>query len=72
MRLPLSRAVLTIVMLVTSAARLHSHTVNPPDAMMQEINRCLGLVKIVASRKQSSRPPDTVRFRPDAVPNRLA
>ena len=58
---------LAVLMLATGAARLHAHTVNPPDTMMQEINRCLRLVKIVASRKESSRQGHKARRKPAAA-----
>jgi hypothetical protein len=46
-----ARFVLILTVLSTSAARLHAHTVDAVDAT-QEMNRCLRLVNVAASRRQ--------------------
>jgi len=49
----IARVALMIVPVVTCAARIHTHTVDAPDAMTQEVNRCLRLVRVAASRRQT-------------------
>jgi hypothetical protein len=49
----LTRAVLIAVPIVTSAARIHAHVVEAPDAVAQELNQCFRLVKVAASRRQT-------------------
>jgi hypothetical protein len=39
------------MLLVTSASRVHAHTTESPDAVTQEVNRCLNLVRVAASRR---------------------
>lgn len=52
MRLPLvARLVLMLTVLAITAARLHAHTIDAVDAT-QEVNRCLRLLKVAASRRQ--------------------
>jgi len=48
---PIGRAALTLMLLVTSASRVHAHTTEAPDALTQEVNRCLNLVRVAASRR---------------------
>jgi hypothetical protein len=50
-----ARLVLILLPLTTTAARMHAHTLEAPDIAAQELNRCLKLVKIAASRRQSDR-----------------
>lgn len=51
-RVPLvARLVLMLTVLAITAARLHAHTVDAIDAT-QEVNRCLRLLKVAASRRQ--------------------
>jgi hypothetical protein len=45
--------VLIMVPVVTTAARIHAHVVDAPDAITQELNQCLRLVKVAASRRQT-------------------
>jgi hypothetical protein len=42
-----------MVPVVTTAARIHAHVVDAPDAITQELNQCLRLVKVAASRRQT-------------------
>lgn len=42
--------------LTTCAFRLHSYQSSPPDTMTQEVNRCLRLVRIAASRRDDALP----------------
>jgi hypothetical protein len=51
-----ARVILIIVPIVTAAARIHAHVVEAPDAITQELNRCLRLVNIAASRRPTSAP----------------
>jgi hypothetical protein len=50
------RVVLIIMQLTLCAARVHAHAVDAPDAMTQEMNRCLRLVRISASRRHTPPP----------------
>ena len=50
-----SRVPLIILLLVTSAARIHARTVSAPDTLTQEVNRCLRLVRIAASRREEGK-----------------
>lgn len=45
--------------LTTSAVRLHARSVDGPDAVTQEVTRCLRLVRVAASRRSAG---------PDAEP----
>jgi hypothetical protein len=47
------RLVLILLSLMTTATRLHAHTLDAPDLATQEVNRCLRLVRIAASRRAS-------------------
>jgi len=47
----LVRVILIVVPLVTCAARIRSHLVVAPDAITQEVNQCLRLVNVAASRR---------------------
>jgi hypothetical protein len=49
----LARVVLIMVPVVTCAVRIHAHAVEAPDAITQELNQCLRLVKVAASRRQT-------------------
>ena len=44
--------------IATSAARLHAHHGDAPDALAQEVNRCLRLVKVAASRREAPPHPE--------------
>jgi len=46
---------LILLPLTTTATRLHAHRCEAPDLATQEVNRCLNLVKIAASRRQANR-----------------
>jgi hypothetical protein len=46
-----SRLFLILLTSFVSAGRLHAHTVAGPGAVTQEINRCLMIVRIAASRR---------------------
>jgi len=46
--------------IVTCAGRIHAHIVDAPDAITQEVNQCLRLVNVAASR----RAPSTIATRP--------
>jgi hypothetical protein len=50
-RHPLVRAMLMLLPLVTSTARLHAHSADTPIAVTQELNRCLTMVRIAATRR---------------------
>jgi hypothetical protein len=49
----LARVVLIMVPIVTCAVRIHGHVVEAPDAITQELNQCLRLVNVAASRRQT-------------------
>jgi hypothetical protein len=49
-----SRVAVFLVTLFSSAARLHAHTNDAPDTLAQEVNQCLRLVNLAASRRDSS------------------
>jgi hypothetical protein len=49
----LVRALLIILPLTGTALRLHAHVVHAPDAVAQEVNCCLRLVRVAASRRQT-------------------
>src|SRR5436190_6143220 len=46
-----SRLFLIVLTSLVSAGRLHAHTVASPGAVTQEINRCLMMVRIAATRR---------------------
>ncbi|MBW8838261.1 MAG: hypothetical protein JF602_00145 [Gemmatimonadetes bacterium] len=46
--------ILMIAPIVTCAARIHAHVVDAPDAITQEVNQCLRLVNVAASRRPAS------------------
>jgi hypothetical protein len=58
-----ARAVLMMMPIVTCAARIHAHIVDAPEAITQEVNQCLRLVNVAASRRPTS--PVAARPRPD-------
>lgn len=45
------RIALVLLPLAVSTSRLHAHTVSTPAAATQEINRCLTIVRVAASRR---------------------
>jgi len=49
-----SRVFLILLTSFVSAGRLHAHTVAEPAAVTQELNRCLMIVRIAATRRASS------------------
>jgi hypothetical protein len=51
MRQTLSRLLLILLTSFVSVGRLHAHTVTEPCAVTQEINRCLMMVRIAATRR---------------------
>jgi len=51
-RTPILRLVLSVIALVGSATRLHAHHADAVDAT-QEMNRCLRLVNVATSRRQT-------------------
>jgi hypothetical protein len=50
---PVARSVLISVFLATGAVRAHAHAFDPPDALTQDLNRCMSLVRIAASRRRA-------------------
>ena len=50
-----ARLVLILLPLTTTATRLHAHTVTAPDLATQEVNCCLNLIKIAASKRGDGR-----------------
>jgi hypothetical protein len=49
-----SRVFLVLLTSFVSGGRLHAHTVAEPAAVTQELNRCLMIVRIAATRRASS------------------
>lgn len=49
------RMAIVLVPLSTTATRLHEHRLEAPDVATQELNRCLKLVNIAASRRRGDR-----------------
>jgi hypothetical protein len=47
-----TRYALLLVPLFVCAARLHAQRAAPPNAVLQEANRCLGLVRASSRRRQ--------------------
>jgi hypothetical protein len=47
----LAQVTLMLVPIVTCAARIHAHVVDAPDTITQELNQCLRLVNVAASRR---------------------
>jgi hypothetical protein len=50
---PLTRTVVILVFLMTGGVRAHAHAFDPPDALAQDLNRCMSLVRIAASRRST-------------------
>jgi hypothetical protein len=50
-RHPLLRVMLMLLPLMASTARLHAHNADTPIAVTQELNRCLTMVRIAATRR---------------------
>jgi hypothetical protein len=44
-----------IIPLVICASRVHGHAVETPGALTQEVNRCLTMVRIAASRRSPAK-----------------
>ncbi len=53
-RHPLLRAALMLMPLLGSTVRLHAHNAETPIAITQELNRCLTMVRIAATRRPAS------------------
>ena len=51
LRHPVSRAFLMLIPLVICVGRVHVHAVESPGALTQEVNRCLTMVRIAATRR---------------------
>jgi hypothetical protein len=49
------RLVILLMTLGTSAARLRGHALDAPDTLTREVNGCLRLVRIAASRREQPR-----------------
>jgi hypothetical protein len=55
LRHPIPRAFLIFIPLVICASRVHGHAVATPGALTQEVNRCLTLVRIAATRRSPTK-----------------
>ena len=53
-RHPLLRVMLMLLPLMASTARLHAHNADTPIALTQELNRCLTMVRIAATRRPAA------------------
>jgi hypothetical protein len=51
LRHPVPRAFLILIPLVICASRVHGHAAATPGAVTQEVNRCLTMVRIAATRR---------------------
>jgi hypothetical protein len=51
LRHPIPRSFLMLLPLVICVGRVHGHAVATPGAFTQEVNRCLTLVRIAATRR---------------------
>ena len=54
-RHPLLRVMLMLLPLMAITARLHAHTADTPIAVTQELNRCLTMVRIAATRRPAEK-----------------
>jgi hypothetical protein len=50
---PFGRVALIMMQLTMCAARVHAHPADAPDVTTQEVNKCLRLVRISASRRHT-------------------
>ena len=50
----LTRYALLLAPLLVCAARLHAQGATSPAAILQEANRCLGLVRVASRRRQNN------------------
>ena len=50
---PLTRAALVLIPLLLCASRLHSQRKASVQGMTQEVNRCLTIVRVAASRRRN-------------------
>jgi hypothetical protein len=48
------RPTLILLPLITSAVRVNAHTVATPIGVTQEVNRCLTVVRVAASRRRKT------------------
>jgi hypothetical protein len=71
-RHPLLRAVVMLVPLVGSTARLHAHSADTPIAVTQELNRCLTMVRIAATRRTASQGAESISARTTSTGQRTA
>ena len=55
LRHPIPRAFLMIIPLLICASRVHGHAVATPGALTQEVNRCLTMVRIAATRRSPTK-----------------
>lgn len=55
LRHPIPRAFLMLIPLVICFGRLHVHAVETPGAVTQEVNRCLTMVRIAATRRSPTK-----------------
>ncbi|PYR88114.1 MAG: hypothetical protein DMF84_29445 [Acidobacteria bacterium] len=55
LRHPIPRAFLMIIPLVICVSRVHGHGVATPGALTQEVNRCLTMVRIAATRRSPTK-----------------
>jgi hypothetical protein len=55
LRHPIPRAFLMFIPLVICVGRVHGHAVANPGALTQEVNRCLTMVRIAATRRSPTK-----------------
>jgi hypothetical protein len=52
---PLTRSALVLIPLLLCASRIHSQRAASMQGMTQEVNRCLTLVRVAASRRREGK-----------------
>ena len=59
---PLTRSALVLIPLLLCAARIHSQRTGSVQGMTQEVNRCLTIVRVAASRRRDRKDRQEERF----------
>jgi hypothetical protein len=71
-RHPVLRGALLLLPVLTSSARLHAHSVDTPLAVTQELNPCLTIVRVAATRRPGAQRVKGTRTTPARQPQRNA
>jgi hypothetical protein len=59
---PLTRSALVLIPLLLCANRIHAQRTANMQGMTQEVNRCLTIVRVAASRRRNPKSQDAERF----------